>query len=529
MAGGESLHGAQTAFLLLLLTVTLFAALARRLAVPYPILLVVAGLAIGFVPHVPRVSLHPDLVFLVFLPPLLYASAWQMSWRVFQHNLLPITMLALGLVAFTVWGVAEMGDHWITALDWKSGFILGAVVATTDAIAATSIARSLGLPQGMVDVLEGESLVNDATGLLALELGLSMLQRGSAPGAGAGLLRLLWLAGGGLGVGLLLASLTAWAERLVDDGPIEMAISLLVPYAAYAAGEQIHASGVLAVVACGLSLSHKSEELFSPAARLQLAGAWEALNFILNGLVFVLIGLQLPYVLAGIRAYSGWTLLAYGATLSLLLIALRLLWMFPNAWLVYLIRTRLLKRAAAKPDPRQIFVVGWTGMRGVVALAAAISLPESLSTGQPFAQRNLLIFLTFSVILVTLVLQGLTLPALIRLLGLAGDGGSAAEAEAEARRIVLEEAVLFLRDATRGEPGEHGEDLLRFYRMRLANYSGEDGERYRTWQRLARETRFVERRALTRLRDKGEISDGLLRRLQRELDLTETRRQEERL
>ncbi len=523
MAGAENLHGVQLVFLLLLLTVTLFAALARRLSVPYPILLVIAGLAIGFVPHVPRVSLNPDLVFLILLPPLLYASAWQMSWRVFRHNLVPISMLALGLVAFTVWGVAEVADRFITALDWKSGFILGAVVATTDAIAATSIARSLGLPQGMVDVLEGESLVNDATGLLALELGLAMLQRGSTPGAGAGLLRLLWLAGGGLGVGLLLASVTAWAERLVDDGPLEMAISLLVPYAAYEAGEQIHASGVLAVVACGLALSGKSGELFSPAARLQLIGTWEALNFILNGLVFVLIGLQLPYVLAGIRDYSRWTLLEYGAIFSFVLIVLRLFWMFPATWLSYWIRTRVTKQAVARPDARQIFVVGWTGMRGVVALAAAISLPETLSTGQPFERRNLLIFLTFSVILVTLVLQGLTLPALIRLLGLAGDKEGEARAEAEARQVLLGEAIAFLEQSAHGESAG---DLLHFYRIRLAAYNGEDRERYREGQRLARETRSVERGALMRLRDEGRIGDEMVRRLERELDLTDTRQVE---
>lgn len=452
--GTENLHAMQSVFLLLLLLVAIFAAMAQRVNIPYPILLVVAGLGISFVPHVPRIPLNPDLVFLVFLPPLLYASAWQTSWQAFRSQLVSIAMLALGLVAFTVWGVAEVSDRFITALDWKSGFVLGAVVATTDAIAATSIARSIGLPQQLVDLLEGESLVNDATGLLALEFGLGMLMRGTTPGVGAGALRLLWLIGGGLGIGLMLGWVTAFAERWLDDGPLEMVVSLLVPYAAYAAGEEAHASGVLAVVACGLYLSRRSAGLFSPSTRIQLMAAWGALNFMLNGLVFVLIGLQLPYVLAGIRGYDRWTLLEYGVIFSVVLIALRMAWMFPGARLAYWIRTRLLKQKIAKPQARQVFVMGWTGMRGVVALAAAFSLPETLADGRPFAQRNLIVFLTFSVILVTLVLQGLTLPALIRALGLAGKSDDGAEL-AEARRLLLGEAIAFLENGAAQAKAAH--------------------------------------------------------------------------
>ncbi len=531
---GGGIHSVQTVFLLLLVVVACFAALAQRVHVPYPILLVVAGLVISFVPHVPRIPLNPELIFLIFLPPLLYASAWMTSWREFRRNLVSISMMALGLVGFTVWGVAEVADRFITALDWKSGFLLGAVVATTDAIAATSIAKSIGLPKQIVDLLEGESLLNDATGLLALEFGLVMLLRGETPTVAGGAARLLWLIVGGLGLGLIVGAAVAWFERWIDDGPVELVISLITPYAAYLAGEGAHASGVLSVVACGLYMSRRSVSMFSPEVRLQIGGAWAGLNFMLNGIVFVLIGLQLPYVLAGIRGYGPWTLLEYGAVFSAVLIALRLLWIFPGAEVAYQIRTRLLGQRYSRPNPRAVFVVGWTGMRGVVALAAAISLPETLGDGRPFAQRNLIVFLTFAVILVTLVVQGLSLPALIRWLGLAGSGGDRAE-ELMARRTVLEAAIAYVEERRGRDGGRFAhdyEDLLDRYHHRLeavmltgaeADEERESVKEYRLRKALGLEAVQAERRELIRLRDVGQIGDEVLRRLERELDLTEAR------
>lgn len=428
-----------------------------------------------------------------------------------------------------------VADRFITALDWKSGFILGAVVATTDAVAASSIARSIGLPQKIVDLLEGESLLNDATGLLALEFGLRMLLEGQTPTLTGGLLRLLWLIGGGLGAGLLLGICMAWLERFVDNGPIEMVLSVIVPYGAYLAGEEIKASGVLAVVACGLYMSRKSVTFLSPAARIQVTGAWEALDFALNGIVFVLIGLQLPYVMDG-RQYSNATLLEYAAIFSAVLILLRVAWMFPAAWASWWIRHHLLKQSDPGPTSKEVFVVGWTGMRGVVALAAAISLPQTLGDGRPFAQRNLIIFLTFAVILVTLVLQGITLPSLIRALGLAKAEGSDEE-ELDARRELVGAAVLHLEAQvakTEDEDLKHGyEDLLHRYRHRYTalcdechatpEHERQAVERYRKLGAIAVSTAQVEREVLIHLRDEGRIGDDVLRRLQRELDLTETR------
>src|ERR1700729_4298537 len=380
-------------FLLLLFFIVAFGILARKLGTPYPIIMVVGGLLLSFVPAVPDITLAPDLIFLVVLPPLLYSSAWTTSWRDFRYNIVSISLLAVGLVAFTVICVALAAPHVFRGFDWRLGLVLGAIVAPTDAIAASSIAKAVGLPRRIVDILEGESLLNDATGLLALEIGLSFLVRGTMPTAGEGLARLVYLIVGGLGIGLLIGVVVSWMERYIDDGPVELVVTLVVPYAAYLAAERAKASGVLAVVACGIYMSRKSTRFFSPAARLQVDGAWEALVFMLNGLVFVLIGLQLPYVLAGIHGrYGTGTLIFYGAVFSAVLIGLRMIWVFPAMKIAsYAERRWLGHKDEIEVKPREVFVVGWTGMRGVLALAAAISGPEVLLIGQPFARRNLIV------------------------------------------------------------------------------------------------------------------------------------------
>ncbi|MEO6804987.1 MAG: Na+/H+ antiporter [Edaphobacter sp.] len=537
MGSGESLHAVETVILLLLVLVAGFAAMARRLKVPYPIVLVLAGLAISFVPRIPRVPLNPQVVFVIFLPPLLYASAWTMSWREFRRNAVMIGLLAVGLVGFTVLGVAEVSDRFITVLDWKAGFLLGAVVATTDAIAATSIAKTLGLPRRIVDILEGESLLNDATGLLALEMGIGIMVHGESPTVGSGLVRLVYLIVGGLAIGLLIGVVVGWLERFIDDGPVELVVSLVVPYAAYLAGERAHASGVLAVVTCGLYMSRKSTQFFSATVRLQVAGAWNALTFILNGLVFVLIGLQLPYVLAGINGrYTTGTLIFYGAVFSVVLILLRMIWVFPAVKIASFVERRWLGHTHEEElKPREVFVVGWTGMRGVLALAAAISVPEVLWNGKEFEARNLIVFLAFCVIFVTLVLQGLTLPALIRRLGLSGVVGMEPE-EREARRIVLKSAIRHLEEGrkTCTGPAVHlYDDLIHRYRHKLAHISagaeetvdGLDEAAYSRLRGIAEGALEAERRTLIGLRDRGRISDDVLRTMQRELDLAETQYQ----
>jgi monovalent cation/hydrogen antiporter len=532
MMQSGGIHAVELVFLLLLLFVVVFAALARKLETPYPIVLVIAGLLLSFVPGIPKISLNPDLIFLVVLPPLLYSAAWLTSWREFKFNLVSILMLAFGLVSFTVAAVAGTAAWVFKGFDWRLGFVLGAVVATTDAIAASSIAKRVGLPQGIVDVLEGESLANDATGLLALEFGIALVVSGQTPTVGMSFLRLGYLTGVGLLLGLLVGVVVDWIHRQIDDSQIEITISILVPYAVYLAAEAMHSSGVLAVVACGLYLSRKSSQFFSANVRIQAWAVWDALTFVLNGLVFVLIGLQLPFVLAGIREYSFGDLLLYGALFSVIVILLRMIWVFPGAYIATAIRKRLLHQQLEWPAPRQAFVVGWTGMRGVLALAAALSLPEVLADGSTFPQRNLIIFLTFSVILVTLVVQGLTLPPLIRALGLAGEGGRQSEEE-EARRAMIEAALAHLEAARTKDGNEFAgiyEDLAQHYKHRLASLTREDNEEiganaanYARQVALAHELLHIERQTALRLRNEGRINDEVLRKVEHELDLSETR------
>ena len=498
-----SIHGVQLIVLLLLLFVAAFSALAHRFKTPYPIVLVIAGVMLGFVPGIPRITLEPDLIFLVVLPPLLYAAAAVTSWRDFSYNFVSVGMLAFGLVGFTVVSVAVAGPLLISGLDWRVGCVLGAAVCTTDAIAATSIAKRIGLPKRIVDLLEGESLLNDATGLLALEFATMMVVDHQTPTVVSGILRLSYLSFAGVAIGLILALIVEWVEHRIDDGPIEIALSILVSYSAYLTAEAVHASGVLAVVAAGLYLGRKSSKFLSPAVRLQSRAVWDLMTFILYGILF-----------------------------SVFLVLLRILWTFPGAYVAYFIRTRLLRQDEKRPEVGQIFVVGWTGMRGVIALAAAISLPDTIGDGSPFPDRDLIIFLTFCVILVTLVFQGLTLPPLVRLLGLAENPAAKQEAQ-KARRLVLESALTRLEDLRLNDPSgsvDLYDDLAQHYKHRLASI-GEasheqdktDAEQHFRYLELSRRMLAVERHAALRMRDEGRIADEALRELEHELDLSEAR------
>ena len=524
--GAEAAGGV---FLVLLLFVVVFALLARRLQTPYPIVLVVAGLALSLVPGTPTIGLDPDLVFYVVLPPLLYAAAWATSWREFSHNLVSIVSLACGLVSFTIIGVSLAAQWLIPGFDWRLGVILGAVVAPTDAIAATSIATRIGLPRRLADLLEGESLVNDATGLLAVEFGLALAMGNQAPTVAGGLLRFGYLVIGGLGVGVVVATAVDWLERRIDDGPIEIAVSLMVPYAAYLGAESIHASGVLAVVACGLLLSRRSAEFFSPAVRLQVYAVWSAIVFILNGVVFVLIGLQLPGIVHSLSGVSVPRIVAEGALFSALVALLRLLWLTPGARISYFIRRRFLHQTDGRPPARELLLFGWSGMRGVLSLAAAGSLPLMLPNGAPFPQRSMIVFLAFSVVIWTLVVQGLTLAPLARALGLSGGEGENCEMN-EARRIALQAALDHLEESRGHDRPEYAgvyDDLAQHYRERIealtraSDDTTETPMQYHKARALSHELLGVQRRTLLRLRQDGRIDDLVLRDLERDLDLQE--------
>lgn len=529
---GTGIHSVELIVLVLLILVVAFAAVAKRLHTPYPIILVIGGLILSLFPHGPHVELDPEIVFLVILPPLLFSAAAATPWQDFRYNLVSIIGLAFGLVGFTVVGVAAASRWILPGFDWRMGLVLGAVVSTTDAIAATSIAQRLGLPKRITDILEGESLVNDATGLLALEITTALLVSGRTPSVFESIWKLLYLVFGSIAIGLIVGKLIHILELKIVDAPIEITIILIAPYFAYLAAEEARASGVMATVACGLYLGHKSSLYLSRGARLTGQAVWETLTFVLNGFVFLLIGIQLPYILSGIRTHHLGGLLLLGLLFSGVVILLRLIWVYPGAALSFYIRRHLLHHQETVPSPKSLFIIGWTGMRGVVALAAAISLPRLLESGERFPERNVMIFLTFCVIFVTLVLQGLTLPPLIRHLGLAGTAEHNAEEE-EARRAMVEAALAYLEHSREDAEAEFVpvyDELIHTYRRRLnvleSNHSAEPGYRpedYAQWRELSRQVSAIQHATVLHLRNENKINDEVMRRLERELDLAEAR------
>jgi len=523
---GRNIQHFEPVLILLLILVVVLALLAKRFRTPYPIILVIGGLLLSLLPRMPHAELNPEVVFLVFLPPLLFSAAFQTSWRDFRYNLVSILMLAFGLVGFTVFCVAAVVPWILPGFNWHLGLVLGAVICTTDAIAATSIARRLSLPRRIRDVIEGESLVNDVSGLVALQFAVAIVVTGNVPSAGSQIGRLLYLIASGIAIGKIIY----WVEKKIDDAPIEITISLITPYLAYLAAESVHSSGVLATVVCGLYLGHESSTYLSTRARLQAAAVWETLNFALNGIVFILIGLQLPYILSDIRGASLGKVLVTGLLFSGLVIALRILWVFPGARISYFIRRRLLGQPEAVPSAGAIFIVGWAGMRGVVALAAAISLPIKLNDGTPFPHRPIIIFLTFCVIFVTLVFQGLTLPPLIRRLGVTVPAGKNPE-EQQARTAIIEAALAYLEQARDQHAPEFAsvyDELIRMQHHKLNLLEGkvfaESGDRpqdYARFRELSGQVRSLQRAALLQLRNDDKISDEVLRNVERDLDLFE--------
>ena len=518
--------------LALLVLVAALAFLAKRLSIPYPIVLVIGGLCLSLLPQAPRVSLDPNIVFLVILPPLLFSAAFHTSWREFRNNLVSIVLLAFGLVGFTIYGVAAVTRWLLPGFDWKLGLVLGAVVATTDPISATATARRLGIPRKITDLLEAESLVNDGSGLVALKFTAALVVTGVTPSFLGGFAELLYLIFVGVVIGIGVGVLVHEVQRRISDAPIEITISLITPYVAYLAAEAAHCSGVLATIACGVYLGRRSSGFFSLHARIESSAVWKTLDFVLNGVVFLLLGLQLPSILSGIPANSLKEIIVQGALFSVVVIVLRLVWVYPGAWMSSQVRRHLHLRTVETFSPSAIFILGWSGMRGVLALAAAISLPETLNNGAPFPQRNLIIFLTFCVIFATLVLQGLSLPALIRRLGLSGFSGIRGEEELARREMITAalESLDRLRQESGRERAEIHDQLERYYRHRLALLEerlAKDGrpmkEHVEHQDSLAQQLRKVEREIALKLRDENKIHDEVLRSLERELDLLDAR------
>lgn len=396
-------------------------AVADKIKLPYPILLVAVGLLIGFIPVLPNLSLNPDIVFLIFLPPLLYDAAAKTSWQEFKTSIRPISTLAITLVFFTTTAVAIAAHYFIPGFSWPLAFVLGAIVSPPDAVAAASITQGLGLNKRVIAILEGESLVNDASALIAYRYAVAAVTTGTFVFWEAGL-QFLLVAGGGLLIGLVTGYLFAAAFKRIDDAVVETSLTLLAPFVAYLAAEHVEASGVLAVVSAGLFITWRAPEVFSYQSRIQSRAVWNTVIFLLNGFVFIIIGLQLPAIVRDLNTYTFWQLVSYGTVISVTTIVIRILWVFISASYQNIFR-RVRRTGSTLPDSppvetpwKSVVIIAWTGTRGVVSLATALALPLTLRGGTLFPNRPLILFLAFVVIFATLVLQGLTLPLLIKLL-----------------------------------------------------------------------------------------------------------------
>ena len=517
-------------FLALLSVVAAITIAARRIGIPYPILMVIGGLVLGLIPGLPRVELNPETVLLVFLPAILFSAAFLSSPRDLWRNVRPITLLAFGLVLTTTAAVATLMVLLVPGIGWPAAIALGAIISPPDAIAATAIAERLGMPRRLVTILEGESLLNDATALVTYRFALAAALSGTFS-LGEATVGFVVVAVGGVLVGLVVGGLATWVLNRISDPPVEVLISLLVPYAAYLPAEQLGVSGVLATVTAGLILGWYAPRIMSSDTRILGFGAWQMTIFVVNGLAFILIGLQIPEVLEALTEYEPLELAGLGAAVAGAVIAVRMLWVFPATYLPRMLSASLRRRDPA-PPPQAVVVLGWAGMRGVVSLAAALALPDVLGNGEPFP-RNLFIFLTFVVIIATLVGQGLTLPWLIRRLGL-GDDGSAEHEELHAREAATEAALQRLDELVTEVPGhlelidrlraQYADRAEHFSHAHEAGGAPEVNQEEIEHERIRREVLAAERVAVVDLRNRGVISDDALRRVERDLDLDELRR-----
>jgi Na+/H+ antiporter len=511
----------------------LLAQLARTLKVPYPVFLVLGGLAISFVPGLPVVEIPPEVIFLVFLPPLLNFAAFFSSPLDLRANLRPILLLAIGLVLFTTAAIALVA-HFLIGMPWAVAFVLGAILAPTDPVAAEAVFRRLGVPGRVGTVVGGESLINDGTGLVAYRVAVAAVVTGTFSAWEAGL-EFLLVGGGGIVLGVILGRivLPLWAR--VRDPSIFIALSLLTPYAAYALAEEVlDVSGILAVVSYGLYRGWKDPMIFpSASTRMQNISFWEVLVFLLEALLFVLIGQQLPAILEGLGEYSIAEVLLYAVLVYGVVLGMRFVWFFATPSL-HPVFDRLLRGRYLRAPWQERLVMGWSGMRGAISLAAALAVPLTTNAGDPFPGRDLILFLTFSTILATLVVQGLTLGPLISALRLKGDDDAGTLAELEARLEGAYAALGRLEQISADErvPPSAQEQIRQYYEERIRRYEAgieaggiteEYAESSAAWRTWRRELLAAEREAIVSLRDRGEISPEVMRRIMRDLDLEESR------
>ncbi|SHH65594.1 Na+/H+ antiporter [Flavobacterium johnsoniae] len=519
-------------------TLIFLSAIAGRIKkIPYPILLVFAGLIIGFVPGVPLVSLDPEMVFLLFLPPLLYRAGWNTSWKDFQASIVPISRLAIGLVLFTTFSVAALAHYFIPGMSWPIAFVLGAIVSPPDAVSATSIISGMGLNRRIVTILEGESLVNDASALIVYRYAIAAVVSSSFVLWKAGL-QFLIVASGGILIGFILGYLLCIILKRIKNNPtVETTLLLLVPFVSYPLAERFGVSGVLAVVSTGLVTSWRSSEVISYQGRTQSNAVWDMIVFLLNGIIFILIGLQLSEVVATIEGYKISELILYSLLISATAIVTRIVFIAPAIWFPSLLGNKIHKEEQTF-SWKNVLVLSWAGMRGVLSLATAMALPLVMEDGTPLHQRNVILFITFGVILVTLVGQGLTLPILIKGLKI----GSSKEQEDEERKLrlmVANSSLDYINDTFKSkDPNEEViQEIRKLYELRVGWLAGKDFQnRDINVQKQTGNSIFLEqvikgqlavtdfkRKLLLRLYRDGNYSVANIRKLEKEMDLDESR------
>ena len=518
----------------LILAAAVLATVARKIGVPYPVLLVLGGQALGFIPGLPAVHIAPDIVFLVFITPLVYIAAAQVTLRDFRSNLRPILILSIGLVLANLFFVAAVTTWGVPGFTWMTAFVLGAIIGPTDTVSINAITGEMPIPRRIGTILEGESLINDIVALVAYKMAVDAVTTGTISYSNAGL-HLLWDSIAGISVGLFVGFAASWIRHRLEDPAVSIAVSLLTGYAAYLGAEMIDASGILATVTAGLFIGRQLSKILLPEGRIQAFFFWDTVSFLLEGLAFVLIGLELRTIMNELADYSFATLLLYGSLVSAAVIVLRMFWVFLFAYLPRFLSRRI-RECDPAPNWKHIFILGWAGMRGVDSLAAALALPLMLVDGStPFPHRNLIMFLSFSVILSTLVLQGLSLPLLIRWFQLKNDNISEIE-EAKARMAAAQAALKRLDEhAIKLDIRPELLTLVRkIYDRKLQRAQAQlnpadDGEieiEVGALRHLRLELLGTERRVVIEQRDHGTISDDVLRRIERSLDYEELRQQE---
>jgi Na+/H+ antiporter len=514
----------------ILLAVAGLGALARHVGIPYPILLVIAGALFGFIPDMPEVKLNPSVVLVIFLPPLAYAAAFYANLGDIRRNLRAISLASIGLVVATMCAVAAVAHELIPGLPWSVAFTLGAVVSPTDPLAAATSMRGLGVPRRLVSSVEGEGLFNDATALVAYRVAVAAVVAGVFS-LGHATVEFILDAAGGVAIGLIVGWVIAEIRARTADAQVSITISLLSGYAAFIPAETIGASGVLAAVTCGVYMGVRGPRVISARTRLQGFFVWDILDYIVNASLFVLVGLQLRTVVKGISGESAAKLAQYAVAISAVVILVRIVWFFTTPYLIRMLDRRQ-SQHARRITAQARFVLAWSGMRGAVSLAAALAIPLTTNSGGPFPERDLVIFLTFAVIFSTLVVQGLSLPLVIRALNVRSDGAEEDE-ELRARLQATNAALARIdeladEDWTREDTIERMRGQYDYRRRRLSARAGEiedDGyeERSLAYQRIIQSVLGAQRDALVGLRNEGAISNEVMNRVIRELDLEESR------